>query len=123
LKTANGELDESLGKLADEKLKSDKARDAAKIAQGRAEESEKIAKENQQLAEQNRKLAEAQTYVAQIALAAKMIEENRFDEARETLRAYLGSPLVGWEWGRLWDLCSLALADRKLAAPLQDVTC
>ena len=103
-------------KLADEKEK-------FRVATIKAEKSEKIAKQNRALAEENRKRAEAQSYLAQIALAAKKIEENRFEEARETLSVYQHSPLVGWEWGYLWDFCNLSEANLKLNSILQDVSC
>lgn len=103
-------------KLADEKEK-------FRVATIKAEKSEKIAKQNRALAEENRKRAEAQSYLAQIALAAKKIEENRFEEARETLSVYQDSPLVGWEWGYLWDFCNLSEANLKLNSILQDVSC
>ena len=101
-------------KLADEKEK-------FRIATIKAERSEKVAQKNRILADENRKLAEAQTYLAQIALAAEKIEENRFEEARETLAAYQNSPLVGWEWGYLWDFCNLSTANLKLNSILQDI--
>ena len=51
----------------------------------------------------------------------RKIEENRFEEARETLAAYQNSPLVGWEWGYLWDFCNLSTANLKLNSILQDI--
>ncbi len=103
-------------KLADEKEK-------FRVATIKAEKSEKIAQQNRALADENRKRAEAQSYLAQIALAAKKIEENRFEEARETLSAYQDSPIVGWEWGYLWDFCNLSEVNLKLNSILQDVSC
>lgn len=113
-KQTNLELASTNLELKEEKERFRKAKEQAEL-------SERIAKNNRRLADENRKDAEAQTYLAQIALAAKKIEENRFDEAREILGAYQGSHLVGWEWGYLWDFCNLAEVDRKVGTVLQDV--
>ena len=115
LAVTNDKLEVTNVKLEDEKEKFRQAKDLA-------ERSEKVARKNRRLAEQNREIAEAQTYLSQIALAAKKIEENRFDEARETLQAYRNSHLVGWEWGYLWKLCNLSDVDIKTPTVLQDVS-
>jgi WD40 repeat protein/serine/threonine protein kinase len=56
-------------------------------------------------AEEARMVAEQQHYSASIALAQNLIEEGRFDRAKQILAQPTLSGLRGWEWGWLQRAC------------------
>lgn len=116
-KEADGKAAQALeaeGKALVARNKAIAATNAANIATSAA----MAAKKREEIAKLQ---TEYEAYIAQIALAAKEIENNSFDEARRLLRVYENSDLRHWEWGRLWYLCQRSRVDFDCRGPVEAV--
>eukprot|EP00913_Durusdinium_trenchii_P028471 g26699.t1 len=116
-----------------ERADGEKSRAVTEAKKARAAEADALAATKEAVAATNaamaakkrEEIAKLQTqyeaYIAQIALAAKEIENNSFDEARRLLEVYRHSDLRHWEWGRLWYLCQRSRLDYDCRRPVEAV--
>ncbi|MBX3434713.1 MAG: protein kinase [Pirellulales bacterium] len=133
--------EEARGKESEQRQRAEKAQATAESERDRANTERERAETEKERAEAEKVRADAErdravaaeadavdareqeeyaAYVARIGLASAKIEENAFARAKELL-AQCPEDLRGFEWGRLNQLCRLAMRAWDLQAPVDAV--